>query len=186
VAEWLVSVDVALTTLNLQDYAALGSAFSGLGSMLAVLGAAAVLVVEIRGKRDEAAKYAAERREQDARRRDEAAQQARLVMGEMGKVIQSPEDPDGDTEFMYIEVANHSQAFVFDVVVRIPDNDQRILLHYVAPGATAEAEFRGIPNDYYVRNIGCGGPYTPYQLRIELEFTDACGVQLQRVMAVTW
>jgi hypothetical protein len=81
---------------------------------------------------------------------------------------------------MYITVTNHSDAFVFDVVVRIPGEEQRVLLHYIAPGASEDAEFRYIPNDYYVQHVGCGGPYTPYALRVDLEFTDASGRRWRR------
>lgn len=159
----------------------------GVGSVFAVLGAAALLFVEIRARRDEARRFAIERSEQAAerraaedQRRDDEARQARLVMAELGKATENPENPDSGTLFQYIDVTNHSDAFVFDVVVRIPGEEQRKLIHYIKPGATESAEFRHIPSDYLVQWVGCGGPFSPYQLRITLELTDASGRRWRR------
>lgn len=151
------------------------------------MAAGSLLAHETRGRREDARRYAEERREQAAERRDqearlwdENARQARLLMAEMGKAIENPEDPGSNTVFQYIDVTNHSDAFVFDVVVRIPGEDQRKLIHYIPPRATESAEFRHIPNDYYILHVGCGGPFSPSQLRVTLEFTDASGRRWRR------
>jgi hypothetical protein len=176
-----------LASLTSSQWSALGSMLGGLGSIAAVVGAAALILVEVRARRVEARRYAAERREQaaerrqiEARRRDDEARQARLIMAETGRAIESPEAPGRGTMFLYIDVTNHSDAFVLDVVVRIPGEEQRKLVHYIKPGTTESAEFRHIPNDYYVQHVGCGGPFSPYQLRVTLEFTDASGRRWRR------
>jgi hypothetical protein len=159
----------------------------GIGSILAVLGAAALLSAEINGRRREAARYAEERREQaieqrdrEQRQRDSDTSLARLIIAELVDEIQpNPDDPERSYS-LHINVSNESNAFVFDVVVRIPGHDQRKVIHYIRPGQSEKTEFRGVPGDYVVRHVSRGGPSTPYQLRVVLEFTDPSGRRWRR------
>ncbi|NYF57309.1 hypothetical protein [Micromonospora purpureochromogenes] len=85
---WIYDAQLAFTA---DQWSAFGSILGGLGSILAVVGAASLLAVEIHGRRLEARKYAqerrelaAEQREREARQRDADASLARLVIAESG------------------------------------------------------------------------------------------------------
>ncbi|MEU8241429.1 hypothetical protein AB0C07_24545 [Actinoplanes missouriensis] len=167
------------------QWGALGDMLGGVGSILAVIAAASLLGVEIRGRRIEAARYAEERRTQAAEARDREVRQrdadswrARMIIAEIGESEVNPDDPE--TERLFINVSNESDAFVFDVIVRIPNHPQRYVLHYIRPGKSEIAEFRGVSPGYYSEQVSCGGPFTPYQLRVVLEFTDPSGRRWRR------
>ncbi|MER7461233.1 hypothetical protein [Micromonospora sp. NPDC126480] len=181
---WIHSAHLAFTA---DQWSAFGSILGGLGSILAVIGAASLLTVEVHGRRVEARRYAqerrefaAEQRERETRQRDSDASLARLVIAETGDFTSAVEGGEDEAD-LHISVQNHSNSFVFDVVVRIPGTPIRRLIHFIKPGGSEDAEFRSLPYDYHIMHISCGGPYTPNQLRVTLEFTDPSGRRWRRV-----
>ncbi len=166
-------------------WGALGDVLGGVGSILAVIAAASLLGVEIRGRRLEAQQFANERRAQadeardrEMRQNDADAWRARMVIAEMGQTDVNPDDPE--TGQLTVNVSNESDAFIFDVIVRIPNHLQRYVIHFIKPGKAQIAEFRGVSPEYYIENVSCGGPFTPYELRVMLEFTDPSGRRWRR------
>ncbi|MFF4894692.1 hypothetical protein [Micromonospora chersina] len=181
---WIYSAQLAFTP---DQWSAFGSIVGGLGSILAVIGAASLLAVEVHGRRIEARRYAqerrelaAEQREREARQRDSDASLARLVIAESGDFTPAIDGGEHEGD-LHIVVQNHSESFIFDVVARIPGSPTRCLIHFIKPGGSSEAEFRSLSYDYHIMHVGCGGPYTPYQLRVTLEYTDPSGRRWRRV-----
>lgn len=174
-----------LPNWDVDHWGAFGDVLGGVGSMLAVVVATILLIREVRARRREATQYADERREQEeeqrereARQRDADAWRARLVLAELGESELNPDDQE--TQSQWINVLNESDGFVFDVIVRIPGSDLRRVIHYIKPGSTESTDFRGLPDDYYVMHVSCGGPLMPYQLRAIVEFTDPSGRRWRR------